>query len=72
MQYSHAAPGEARGRIAYTSVTDKGALDAFHLLSETEGIIPALESAHAVGYAVRLAKRLPKEKILSFSLTANS
>jgi tryptophan synthase beta chain len=42
-----------RGRIRYASVTDDEALEAFHLLSETEGIIPALESAHAVAYLIR-------------------
>ena len=41
------------GRAAYTSVTDGEALDAFHRLSEWEGIIPALESAHAVAHVLR-------------------
>ncbi len=44
------------GRVHYTSVTDEEALEAFRFLSETEGIIPALESAHAVAYAM---KRIP-------------
>ena len=43
-------------RVMYVSVTDKEALDAFQLLSKTEGIIPALESSHAVAYAIKLAK----------------
>jgi tryptophan synthase beta chain len=43
------------GRVTYTSVDDDAALVAFHLLAETEGIIPALESAHAVAYAARVA-----------------
>ena len=43
------------GRVKYTSVTDAGALEALQLLSKTEGIIPALESAHAVQFAVELA-----------------
>jgi len=43
------------GRVSYTTVGDDEALEAFHLLTETEGIVPALESAHAVAHAVRLA-----------------
>ncbi len=43
------------GRVSYTRVGDRDALGAFHLLSETEGIIPALESAHAVAYATKVA-----------------
>jgi len=48
------------GRVLYTKVSDDEALDAFALLSETEGIVPALESAHAVAFAVGLAHRLPR------------
>ena len=44
------------GRVTYTSVTDAGALEGLQLLAKTEGIIPALESAHAVQYAVGLAR----------------
>ena len=52
-------------RASYVSVTDKEALEGFHLLCRTEGIIPALESAHAVYYATKLAKTLkPDENIL--------
>ncbi|MEK9177468.1 MAG: tryptophan synthase subunit beta [Patescibacteria group bacterium] len=58
-----------KGRITYAAVTDKEALEAFHLLSETEGIIPALESAHAVSYAVKLAKKLPKGKTIVINLS---
>ncbi len=43
------------GRVTYTCVDDDSAIAAFHLLAETEGIIPALESAHAVAYAARVA-----------------
>lgn len=46
------------GRVTYTAVTDDEALAAFRLLARTEGIIPALESAHAVAYAVRLAREI--------------
>jgi tryptophan synthase beta chain len=52
------------GRAQYVPVTDEEAVDAFELLSRTEGIIPAIESAHAVAYAVRLAKEMDKESIV--------
>jgi tryptophan synthase beta chain len=55
----HADLHEA-GRVIYTKVSDDQALDAFALLSETEGIVPALESAHALAFAVGLAHRLPR------------
>ncbi|HNQ35089.1 MAG TPA: pyridoxal-phosphate dependent enzyme, partial [bacterium] len=44
------------GRVTYAAVTDRQALEAFHLLSETEGIIPAVESAHALAYLVKNRK----------------
>jgi tryptophan synthase beta chain len=43
------------GRVTYTTVDDDEALAAFHLLAETEGIVPALESAHAIAQAVKVA-----------------
>ena len=49
------------GRAEYVAVTDAEALDAFGLLARLEGLIPALESAHAVAYAVRLAATMPRE-----------
>ena len=53
------------GRACYTSITDDEAVDAFQLLCRTEGIIPALESAHAVAFAVNLsAQRSPEDMIL--------
>ena len=52
------------GRVCYDTVSDDEALDAFYELSQTEGIIPALESAHAVAYAVRLAKEKKYRNIL--------
>ncbi|HXN06792.1 MAG TPA: tryptophan synthase subunit beta [Nitrospiria bacterium] len=58
-----------KGRIKYTSASDKEALAAFDLLSRTEGIIPALESAHAVAHAVRLAPKLSKSKIMIVNLS---
>ncbi|HYV33235.1 MAG TPA: tryptophan synthase subunit beta [Candidatus Limnocylindria bacterium] len=56
-------------RIKYVSITDKQALYGFKLLSETEGIIPALESAHAIAYGVRLAKKLSVNKIIIINLS---
>ncbi|MDO8536474.1 MAG: tryptophan synthase subunit beta [Candidatus Omnitrophota bacterium] len=57
------------GRAQYAAVTDKQALEGFKMLTELEGIIPALESSHAVYYASRLAKRLPKNKIIVVCLS---
>ncbi|MDA8213910.1 MAG: tryptophan synthase subunit beta [Nitrospiraceae bacterium] len=56
-------------RVQYTYATDSEALSAFELLSETEGIIPALESAHAVAETVRLAPKLSKNKIIIVNLS---
>lgn len=56
-------------RIQYTYATDKEALSAFKLLSETEGIIPALESSHAVAYAFKLARKLSRNKIIIVNLS---
>ena len=57
------------GRAQYVTATDDEALEGFKLLSEKEGIIPALESAHAVYYAARLASGLPKSKIVLVNLS---
>ena len=57
------------GRAKYASVTDKEALDGFRLLTLTEGIIPALESAHAIAYTMRLAPKLDKEKVIIVNLS---
>lgn len=60
---------EKTKRALYTYVTDDEALQAFQFLSKTEGIIPALESSHAVAYGVKLAKSLPKSKIVIINLS---
>lgn len=52
------------GRAQYVSATDDEAIAAFSYLSRTEGIIPAIESAHAIAYAQKLAPTLPKDKII--------
>ncbi len=57
------------GRAKYESATDEEALTAFELLSRVEGIIPALESSHALAYAVKLAPKLSKDKIIVVNLS---
>jgi tryptophan synthase beta chain len=56
-------------RAEYTSVTDSEALDAFRFLTRSEGIIPALESSHAVAYAMKLAPTLPADHIMVVNLS---
>jgi predicted alternative tryptophan synthase beta-subunit len=51
------------GRVDYTSVTDTEALDAFQLLCRTEGIIPALEPAHAIAAVAKVAPTMPKDSV---------
>ncbi len=58
-----------RGRIEYTAVSDELALAAFHLLAETEGILPALETAHALAEVVERAPRLGRDKIMLVNLS---
>lgn len=58
-----------QGRIRYTSATDEEALEAFDLLSREEGIIPALESAHAVAEVIKLAPKMKKTQILIMNLS---
>ncbi|HAK47126.1 MAG TPA: tryptophan synthase subunit beta [Spirochaeta sp.] len=53
-----------KGQVNYVTASDDDCLDAFYTLSRKEGIIPALESAHAVAYAMKLAKEKPRESIL--------
>ncbi|QHN49545.1 tryptophan synthase subunit beta [Geobacillus stearothermophilus] len=57
------------GRAEYYTVTNEEVLEAFQLLSKTEGIIPALESAHAVAYAIKLAPTLSKDRIIIVNLS---
>ena len=56
-------------RAEYVAVTDEAALAAFHALCRYEGIIPALESSHALAYAAKLAPTLPKDKLLLVNLS---
>ncbi len=64
----HAHLGKS-GRVKYFAVTDAEALSAFRLLSETEGIIPALESAHALHFALALAKELGENRTVVINLS---
>ncbi len=52
------------GRVEYTFATDDEALDGFRVLSETEGIIPALETAHAIAYVIKTVPNMPRDKIV--------
>ena len=58
-----------QGRVNYFAASDKEALEAFVLLSRLEGIIPALESAHAVAHVMRLAPKLPRDAIVAVCLS---
>lgn len=57
------------GRADYVSISDQEALDACSLLCQTEGILPALESAHAIAYAAKLAPRLSKDQVIVVNLS---
>jgi tryptophan synthase beta chain len=56
-------------RVRYSHATDREAVDAFTALSEYEGIIPALESSHAVAYAIKTAPAMPKKSIMVVNLS---
>jgi len=58
-----------QGRVQYTSITDDLALEAFQLLSRKEGIIPALESAHAIAHLIRMAPELEKDTLVIVNLS---
>jgi tryptophan synthase beta chain len=58
-----------RGRVKYVSVSDDDALEAFQLLSRTEGIIPALESSHAIAHVVRTAPEMSRDSIIIVNLS---
>ncbi len=65
----HHADLHDQKKAEYTSATDEEALAAFKLLAQTEGIIPALESAHALAYLVREASKFPKETVIVVNLS---
>src|SRR6202023_105533 len=58
-----------QGRVEYVSITDSEALDAFRFCTRLEGIIPALESAHAVAHVLKLAPQLPKDHLVVVNLS---
>ena len=57
------------GRVKYDSITDKEALEAFKLTTKLEGIIPALESSHAISYALKIAKKYKKDDVIIVNLS---
>jgi tryptophan synthase beta chain len=57
------------GRVEYVSITDAEALDAFQLLAKLEGILPALESAHAIAQVAKLAPKLAKDQVIVINLS---
>ena len=59
----------ATGRASYVAVTDAEAVEALRLLTETEGIIPALESAHAIAHVAKLAPRMRRDQIIVVNLS---
>ncbi len=73
LDYASVGPEHAclhdSGRVTYTSVTDEQALEAFQLLARQEGILPALESAHAVAELVRLAPGLGRDSLVVLNLS---
>jgi len=58
-----------QGRVSYTYATDNEALEAFGVISKREGIIPALESAHAVAETLKLAPKMPRDSILIVNMS---
>ncbi|MGH7784133.1 MAG: pyridoxal-phosphate dependent enzyme, partial [Candidatus Binatia bacterium] len=73
LDYASIGPEHAflhdKDRVEYTSVSDDEALAAFKTLSETEGIIPALESSHAVAYAIKIAPEMSANEIVIVNLS---
>ena len=65
-EHAHLA---STGRARYVPITDEEAVAAFEYLSRTEGIIPAVESAHAVAYARKLAPTMDKDKIIVINIS---
>jgi tryptophan synthase beta chain len=73
LDYAAVGPEHAyykeHGRIAYTSATDEEAMAAFDLLAQTEGLMPALESAHAIAHVTKLAPKLKRNQIIMVNLS---
>ncbi len=60
---------KASGSVSYTAVTDEDALEAFSFLSETEGIIPALETSHAISYVMKIAPSMSRDDVIVVCLS---
>lgn len=73
LDYASVGPEHAflndAGRVEYVSVNDDEALVAFQTLSETEGIIPALESSHAIAHAIKIAPQMPRDSVMIVNLS---
>jgi len=73
LDYASIGPEHAflhdENRVEYVSISDDEALSAFQLLSETEGIIPALESAHAIAHVVKIAGNMPRDSVIVANLS---
>jgi tryptophan synthase beta chain len=73
LDYSGVGPEHSyyhdQGRIEYASVTDAEALEGFRLLCETDGLIPALESAHAVAHLAKVASSLGRDQLVILNLS---
>ncbi len=73
LDYASVGPEHAylrsSGRVEYTYATDQEALDAFQLASKLEGIIPALESAHAVAHACKIVPKMPPDKVVIVNMS---
>ena len=73
LDYASIGPEHAflhdKNRVEYVSVSDDEALDAFQLLAKTEGIIPALESSHAIAHLVKIAPELDEDSIVVVNLS---
>ena len=73
LDYAAVGPEHAyyreKGRVEFAYATDAECLEAFQLLSRSEGIIPALESSHAVAHGVKLAASLPKDQVVVINLS---
>jgi tryptophan synthase beta chain len=73
LDYASIGPEHAflhdEGRVEYVSASDDEALSAFKILSETEGIIPALESAHAIAHVIKIAPEMPSNSVIVVNLS---
>jgi len=73
LDYASIGPEHAflhdEGRVEYVSASDDEALSAFKMLSETEGIIPALESAHAIAHVIKIAPEMPSNSVIVVNLS---